>query len=218
MKKIQILIFCIFLFGLVSGQNTSLYENQGILGKYKTTKEVRVGYGKVLAGSGDLWGHKFILGTQFFLTKHNAFDLRLEGTLIDVDKYFDNNPNWKYNQVSNGFEFVIDYNFILQYKKLRVYPSIGPVVRYSYEKQAKSYGIKLNSNTQMYDWYCDMEEDTGLRIGYNIGLNADFRLFKQFTIGPRLAFSQFPIEGYTFVFVGFTFIKHQIGKGNLKSD
>ncbi len=207
MKKILVLIFSIFIVQLILGQEVDDLKKQTFINKAKTTKTIRAGYGTVLAGSGDLWGQKFLLGAQYFLTKHSAIDSRFSATLIDVDRYFLDNPDWKYNQVSNGLEFILEYNYVFQYKKMRFYPSFGPVIRYSYEKHASSFGIRLNSDTQNYDWFCNIDEDKGLRFGYEFGLNADFTIFNYLTIGPRFSFSQFPQDGYTFAFMGFTLIK-----------
>jgi len=210
MRVIITMLLSILFSQIISAQETDSSIKHKRTPSFLNTNKIRIGYGPVLAGKGDLIGHKFMLGGQYFLTKLNAFDYRLSGTLIDVMKNFENNPDWSFYQVSNGIELVLEYNFVLQYKKLRFYPSIGPALRYSYERHSYSYGIRYNRTTQNYDWFCDIDENTGFRIGYEFGLNADFTLFNYFTIGPRFSFSNYPAGGYTFAFLGFTLIAQHL--------
>ena len=208
LMKNSLLILSFFAFTTGFSLNAQVNQvKESFVQKINRTKNVRIGYGGVFSGSGDMWGKRLLIGTQFPLSKHNYIDLRLTGSLIKFEKDFHNNPDWHVQNISTGLDLVLDYNFILQTKKFRFYPSIGPAIRYSYEKHFYNYGITYNYETQDYDWHYTCKEDTGFRFGYVFGVNFDYFFFKRFRVGPRFSVSQFPKDGYIFSFVGVTITK-----------
>lgn len=199
MKKIIILVFVVTIFQTLSAQ-TKYHDVKG-------TKTVRLGYGGVFTGSGDMWGQKFLLGTQYYLSKHSLLDMRISASLIEHEFMFLNNPDWSWTEISNGVEFTLEYGFLIKYKRIRFYPSAGPAIRYSYEHHSRNYGIRRDKSTGLYIWHCEIDEDQILRFGYEVGINIDLELLKNYSIGPRVSFSQFPKGGYIFSFIGFSITK-----------
>ena len=180
----------------------NLANGQSKLDSIRFGKRVYISYGGVFTGNGDMWGHKLYLGAQYMLTSKLGLDLNIAGSLIDHVFYYQNNPEWSRNEISNGLEFSANGMIIFGKEKFRFSSVLGPTIRYSYEHQASSYGINYNSSTGEYDWHCEYIEDQGFMFGGNLGITLEFRLFKIFYIGPKLSMSFFPFDTYRFSYIG----------------
>ncbi len=198
--KFRSFLLGIFLVGLVV--NPNIIHGQSKFDSIRFGKRIYISYGGVFTGNGDMWGQKLYVGSQFMFTEKIGLDLNASGSLIDHVFYLENNPDWSRNEVSNGIELSANGLLAFGKEKFRFSFSLGPTLRYSYEHQARTYGVHYNSSTGDYDWYCEYYEKQGFMFGGNLGLTFEFRIFNRFYIGPKLAMSFFPFDSYRFSYVG----------------
>jgi len=194
-----------FLLGILivsSLATPNKINGQTKLDSIRFGRKIYISYGGVFTGNGDMWGQKIYLGSNYMLKDKVGLDFNISGSLIDHVFYFQGNPEWTRNEISNGIEISANGLIVLGNEKFRFSSSLGPTLRYSYEHQAKSYGIDYNQSTGEYDWHCEYFEKQGFMFGGNLGLIFDFRIFKQFYIGPKLNMSFFPFDTYRFSYIG----------------
>ena len=176
--------------------------SQSRLDTIRYTRQLNFSYGGVFTGTGDMFGHKIYIGSQYEITQRFGIDLNIAGSFINHTFYFNDNPEWARYEHSNGGELSSNLYLGIGKEAHRIVPFVGPTLRYSYEHHSRDYGISYNSDTGDYDWYADYDEELGFRLGFNIGLCWEIRINNQLYLGPKLSISYFPRDGYIFSYLG----------------
>lgn len=175
--------------------------SQYIFEKTGNTPVLGVGFGRVMAGTGDMWGHQLMVDVQKRITKRSGLDFRLAGTLIEETTVF--GPGFELYEKSNGVSIEADYNLFLNFARFSFYPSLGPAIRYSHERHARFVSISHDVNGDIVSFNNEIENSEPMQIGYTLGLNLDAAITEGLIFGFRASTQGFN-SGDRFNFVGFT--------------
>lgn len=184
MKRYSLLLSLIFLLGC------TLACGQGNIG-------IKLGYGWVQAGNGDIPGSQFLLGGQKKFSKRAGVDVLLAGT--HIERQSDYGGLYIYEQ-SNGVALEALFDLFINVGRFSFYPSVGPVLRYAHEIQAQNVGIWYGQSG-IVDYEYDLKDEKGFQMGYAIALNLDGRVYKGFSLGVRGSFQKY-LNGQVLPFMG----------------
>lgn len=162
---------------------------------------LRVGYGFVQAGNGDIPGSMFLLGAQKRVSKWSMLEVLASGTYIDRTIHY--GQGYQLNKKSNGVALEATYNLMLQLGRFSLYPSAGPVVRYAHEVNANYVSIKYNQG-MIVDFDARVTDDREFQLGYILAVNLDGRISKNITLGLRGTVQSFH-TGQRLASLGLTF-------------
>lgn len=168
---------------------------------------IRVGLGYAQAGSGDIPGQQLMAGVQRRLSKHSLLDMRLSGTRMVQNHYWEN-KKYSVAEKSNGIALEADYSFAFRVDRFTLYPSLGPALRYSHEVHPLWIGIKyaLDGSGTINQFDTHPANEKTLRMGATGGFNIDIQTSKNLTLGLRSSLQLFN-GGHTVAFFGLT-MKH----------
>ena len=195
MMKTLLLLLLIIVVIPDSSFSQSIYERTG------HSPVIGVGYGRVLAGTGDMPGHQFLFNVQKRMTKRSGLDIRLVGTLIEQNTVF--GPGFETYEKSNGASLEVDYNLFINLGRFSFYPSVGPAIRYSHERHNRHLSIASDGRGNIVDFSYEIDESEPLQIGYTFGLNFDAAITRTVILGLRGSVQNFN-SGHQFAFMGIT--------------
>ena len=176
-------------------------ENRSISEKIGNNPIWGAGYGRVLAGTGDMPGHQVMINVHKRMTKATGFDVRMVGTLIQENNVYA--PGYEVFEKSNGVSLEVDYNLFLNVGRFSFYTSVGPAVRYSHERHTRSLSIASDGRGNILNFDYQLDESKPLQIGYTLGMNLDFNITRSVILGIRGSTQSFN-SGHQFAFVGAT--------------
>lgn len=163
---------------------------------------IRVGYHVGQAGSGDIPGHMFLMGVQKEFGKWSMVEVLASGTYIEHTRDF--GQGYRIHEKSNGVALEASYNLLLRLGRfIRLYPSVGPVLRYAHEVNAENIGIWYDRG-MIVDFEADIRDEKKFQLGYVLAANLEGRITRHITLGLRGTVQSFH-TGQRLAFVGLTF-------------
>lgn len=196
MRHLFIITVIMFVFQTIQAQENKL-----------NGYSFRFGYGYALGGSGDTPGQQMMMGLQNQLSEHSLVDIRLSGTWMEQNRYWEN-KKYSVMEKSNGISLEADYGFAFRFDRFTVYPSLGPALRYSHEVHPRIIGITYASDGSgtISKFETKMANEKVFRMGATGGFNVDIQTSKKLTLGLRSSVQLYN-GGQTIAFFGLT-MKH----------
>ncbi|WP_018478911.1 hypothetical protein [Pontibacter roseus] len=161
----------------------------------------KIGYGGVMAGNGDLPGHWFLAGVQKQVSSRSGFEIAATGTYIEQTR--DWGQGYETFEKSNGMALEGTYNYFLSWGAVRLYPAVGPVLRYASERDVNQLSISYNSQGEITEFAPVVHTNRQLQPGVVVALNLDVRATQHLTLGLRGAVQSFQ-NGQRLASVGIT--------------
>lgn len=158
---------------------------------------LKLGYGWVQAGNGDIPGSQFLVGGQKKFSKWAGVDVLLAGTHIER---LSNYGGLEIYEQSNGVALEAVFNLFINVGRFSFYPSVGPVLRYAHDIQAQNVGIWYDQSG-IVDYEYDLKDEKEFQMGYAIALNLDGRVYKGLSLGLRVSFQEY-LSGQVLPFMG----------------